>query len=867
MKNLLPRTVLAIILAAVPVFAADEAIPRRLGDAAFYAGDYRNAVSSYKTALEIAGYTGNDDDWAACALNLASSYLHLDDIAGARKIFDEFRKRFPLRSSGTLHGDLLAAEGKYAQAEKFYNALVTEDPAMEDARLFSLASLYMKTGRLEEACRIFILLSGRQPQAWNAGESAKIGLELNSGNNTGAYRQLGKLIIRPETPWHHYAACEAAYVMIRLNRIADAREMLKQISADRRNAQVMLLEYLADAGEGRIDVLKRDFQAFLEKLPPNPHLRLMELFSVAAETALKQQDSAFAAALLEQALNFAVDTKVKMRLSRQFIDVQLSNLPAKAAEYAIKYCREFPQDPEKFEVALNAAGKLLESRNIRDALKVYDFLQTYSAIDRNRRLQAAEGALLAAEKLTDFAALAKTNELIIKHVSREESIFYRGRYAAFLEKNGKIQSAEKELSAALKSAEATGDDKMYESVMFHIMQFHLRNRNSVGVLDAAVKLEKSSDANYAAGAKYALGVLQELSYNHQKAREYFLSVSKLPANEFSAASAFKAALMANKESDFTTAANEYLAFAVKFPDYGKTPEALFMAVDLFDPANDEAKVRQAEELLREKYPDSQAFAVLVLRQTVARSHDSKNISAIIGDLKMVEKNFAGTPYVAEAMLLRAVFTDKQGDFAGALKILETLHGTKDTRIAAESLLRSGEIYFRRNEFGKAKEYFDRAAAMVPELRSGNIALLRAVDCRMAEKAPLDGTILKECESKLNELIKNTKFPQIRLEAAHKLGIVMELQNRKAEALSGYEKTIYVAMDMDQQGLNPDRSWCMRSCESALRLLGETPVEPGALQRGMQLIDRCARVFGNDSTIALMRDMFRKQINKNKKLKK
>ena len=48
MKHLLHRISLGIILCTGALAAADEAAPRRLGDAAFYAGDYRNAISVTK---------------------------------------------------------------------------------------------------------------------------------------------------------------------------------------------------------------------------------------------------------------------------------------------------------------------------------------------------------------------------------------------------------------------------------------------------------------------------------------------------------------------------------------------------------------------------------------------------------------------------------------------------------------------------------------------------------------------------------------------------------------------------------------------------------------------------------------------------
>ena len=182
----LQRIILGALLISAPLLTADEEAQRRLGDVAFYAGDYRNAVSCYTSAMKLADEEKNADAWAASALNLATASLHLGEKERAREIYEEFRKRNPLRSAGTLEGDLLAAEGKYAEAEKFLQELQTGNPAQEDARLFSLANLCIKTNRLEEAYTLFLIISGKAPDVWSPAETSAAVEALFSGRSGDA---------------------------------------------------------------------------------------------------------------------------------------------------------------------------------------------------------------------------------------------------------------------------------------------------------------------------------------------------------------------------------------------------------------------------------------------------------------------------------------------------------------------------------------------------------------------------------------------------------------------------------------------------------------------------------------------------------
>ena len=123
-KKFLQLVTAANLLICGITVAADELSEKRLGDAALSVGDYRNAISSYESALVLANDANNAEIWAESALKLGFARLCDGNLTGARAIYNEFRRRNPLRSAGTLHGDLLAAEGKYLEAERFFSTLM-----------------------------------------------------------------------------------------------------------------------------------------------------------------------------------------------------------------------------------------------------------------------------------------------------------------------------------------------------------------------------------------------------------------------------------------------------------------------------------------------------------------------------------------------------------------------------------------------------------------------------------------------------------------------------------------------------------------------------------------------------------------------
>lgn len=771
---------------------ADEAVQRRLGDAAFYAGDYPNAISSYVSALELADRENKPDGWAASALNLGVAYLHNGDIARARQIHDEFCRRYPLRSAGTLPGDLLAAEGKYIEAEKFFKSLLANNPEMADATRFSLGMLYLKTKKFSSAYDVFTKLAAK------------------------------------ESPWQNAALNERLYALICLKRYSEALAVIGGIPPAKRNADVELMLYLAEVYSGKTSNLEKNFNKFLEKMPPSPHLRLMELLAQASTVARKAGNYDFASRALYQALSFSVDSRTRRELHKMLVETLMAYSLPDAAEQARKYALTYPSAADRMQVISSVANA---QKDPSIALKLYMFV-IQGQFTMAEKIAAAKAAVALAEKTKNFAELKKINDFLIANLPLEESVDYQCRYAAFLEAGGKYDLTLAQLNDAVKRAGTSGKLQISQKPMVKLMEFYWRNNDPEAVSKLAGQLAASPVSAYAYSAKMAQGQILDKNGDYERAREKFIEAAKIaPAGV--AEAKFQAALMAKKADDFATAAPEFMELAEKYPDFAKTPEALFMAADLFSTINAAGKANHAAALLQKKYSNSSAFAALILRNA-AEKGNAGDIDGALKELKELEKKFSSSPVADDAALLQGIFLARK-DAAAAIQIFSRLRNSGKKQLAAESGWRLGDLLFRRGDLTGAYDEFIRSAEQEPGTLVSDVAYGRAGDCLLAGKMPLPQANISGALKIFQNLAESSKFSQIRLQALFKSAVAFEYMGERAKALEAYEKTVYWACEMNRQGVTPDSQWCVRAVEAALRLIAENRV-PGALQRGLRLIE-------------------------------
>ncbi|MBE6398818.1 MAG: tetratricopeptide repeat protein [Lentisphaerae bacterium] len=791
MKSFL-RNIFAATVLALPVLYAGEQPEQKLADTALAAGDYSNAIGGYHNAMLQADKLRDAEGWAQSALKLCRTYLRAGDLNNAKKVLAEFRRRHPLRSAGTLPGDLLVAEGKFAAAEQIFAAVAAGDPASLPAVNFSRGMLKLRSGDLDGAYRLFA--------------------ELAAG----------------KSEWAAEARIEALYILIRAGKNSEAEKFLKSIPKEQQNGVWAVELYLVEAYAGKTAKLKEDFDKFIESQPVHPHIRLLELLAAAAKTAEKNGDFAFAVKCLRAALDFSPKEEIGRGLHRQLIRIYADHFPELAAAEARKYAKNFPQASDRGEV-FNFVGRKLLTRPamVWQAVEIFTEAALNSFFPLADRLEAASDAISAAVKLQKAADLSELY-LFLCHNSLHaaEKGLWHCRFAGFLEEQKDFDGALREYRAALQVTPAVGREKIH----FELMNFFQRTGDEKNLLKEAELLSKSANMQFQADARFLLAKALEQRGEFAAARKYYLDAARVKKCKNQENAQFLAALMAYRDNFDDEAAKEFVDFAVAHEKSALTPHALYLALEILHSTDNPELKEKAATLFRTKYSKSEAWAYYVLNHT-----GNENIAGAITDLEKLEKNFTDSVAGLEIALQKAVFLDKNGKTDQALTIFSGLtSNNKSAIIAAEGALHAGEILFRRSEYPQARAMFLLAAKLDPETLLADIAIIRAVDCDLIQGVSPAPEVLAETTARCEQLAVNTKYPQIRLQAFYKLGLCHEWAGNFNAAVSAFEKLLYAARAIAAAGVTPEAQWCIRGTETALELLVRHRT-PGALQRGMRMI--------------------------------
>ena len=237
------------------------------GDAAASFGDNIRAEEYYGRAMKL----GKDDLplWCECVSRLGTIYLLRNDISSAKKLLEDFRKRIPAGSAGTLPGEILAAENDFSGAEKHFKSLIERNDIAADKAKFCLGDILLKQQRYQEAYDMFASLR-------------------NSRTALISRRSEYALVL----------------TLIYMNKLEQAKEMLNKLrDAASSDFNFQKLRLLCAVKEGDLEYFRKNWQIKDEDIRQDDFL--CSLAELAAELAAKKSELSYSAKLYEQAFAFA----------------------------------------------------------------------------------------------------------------------------------------------------------------------------------------------------------------------------------------------------------------------------------------------------------------------------------------------------------------------------------------------------------------------------------------------------------------------------------------------------------------------------------------------------------------------------------
>lgn len=798
-------TAVLLLAAAATLSAADAATELRMGDDAFAAGDYRNAVNFYSSALTLS--EANPELWSAAAVKLADARLRTGDVAGAKTLLAEFRRRFPASSAGLLPGEIMIAEHDYTGAEKFFNTLAanSSDPELLCAAKFARAFSKLRQNRDLEAAFDF---------------------EEIETQNADLRR------------WAEQAHLARIYALIRAGKPEEAEKLLaagKYRSAEPEGyARLGLLSALK---QGNFEQFRDHWPQQQEKYGDRPDPLMYELAVEGAALAEKKGDLKFAETLLDAGFRLAGGDLERRNALRALINLQAKISPAAAADTILRGIEFFPEAGDRALLILRGARLLAESGEWKRAVELLVRITGDNRVPVMQRLEAAREASIAARHAGD----RETAEKMLQYLTSQAETAYQREEGNYL--LGEFYFQEKRIAQAirhLREAIGKGNGKYADPARFLLLQCLLEQQAYKEAMPIAETLRSSTRPELAAAADYFRAQLLEKSGRRAEARsEYLKFLVAHPKSEYAPAALYSAAELAMELKQFKAAAAEFFRFAAENPKLPAAPPALFLAMQSAYFGRLSADTTRAVELLDRNYLDSPCTieARLQLADYLRGDGDFERALALLDE---TEKRTGGkTPEIqAEVLFNRARIHLARGSAAEAGKLLANLLSRyAASGGGADAALLAGNIDSDAGNYASALQHYRRARELRPTGLFAEICDGRIADCRYSlYSESLDRNDLNAATATYRKLAQESGDPRLVLQSLYKLGKCLELGDESDAAIQTYERLLYLAADQKRHGIAPDPVWCGKAAYAAA-LAHLKAGTPAGARRALRVIDQ------------------------------
>lgn len=795
-----------LLIAAAVAPAADPATELRMGDDAFSAGDFRNAVSFYSSALTLAG--ANPELWSAAALKLAEAHLRTGEIAEAKTLLAEFRRRFPANSAGLLPGEIMIAEHDYTGAEKFFSSLAenSSDPELLCAAKFARAFSKLRQKRDLEAAFDF---------------------EEIETQNADLRR------------WAERSHLARIYALLRAGKQEEAEKLLA--AKKYRTAEpdgYARLELLAALKRGDAAGFRSGWQSMAAKHSDRPDPLLYELATEGAKLAEKSGDPKFAETLLDAGFQLAGNDLERRNALRALINLQATHSPAAAADTILRGIEFFPEAGDRALLILRGARLLAESGDWKRAIELLVRITGDNRIPAMQRLEAAREAAVAARRADDRGTAEKMLQYLVSQAEtvnqREEGNYLLGEFY-FREK--RLPEAVRHLRAAIGS----GRGSYADPARFLLLQCLLEEQAYKEAMPIAEALRSSTRPELAAAADYFRAMLLEKSGRRAEARsEYLKFLVAHPKSEYAPAALYSAAELAMELKLFKAAAEEFFRFAAENPKSPSAPSALFLAMQSAYFGRLSAETGRAVELLEKEYPNSPCTveARLQLADYLRADGDYDRALALLEEAEK-RANDQNPDLHAEVLFNRARIHIARGAPAEAKKLLteQLLDRYSASGVGADAALLAGNLDSDAGNYTSALQYYRRARELRPTGLFAEICDGRIADCRYSlYSESLDRSDLDAATAAYRKLATESGDPRIVLQSLYKLGKCLELGDESDAAIRSYERLLYLAADQKRHGIAPDPVWCGKAAYAAV-LAYLKAGRPADARAALRVIDR------------------------------
>lgn len=791
---------LGALAAAMPLIA-DEATERRLGEIASESGDFKNAEVYFTNALTFAENSRDAEAWAADALRLGEIKVRLGDVAGARELLTEFRKRNPARSAGLLPGLILIAEDKPAEAEVFLDALVRNapnEPENAEAAKYLLGMMKLRQKDYRSAMLRFNALAASQDPRW---------------------RELG---IRGRI-----------HTLIRQREITAAEEALTEAEGGT-DPHLQALTLFAEAISGKLAAFPKGFEEFRKNFTPRPDQLISDLLLMVASEAEKSDLPAVAEFAYANAFSYASSKSEREEILLREINFFAPRSPEQAVATILRYVDLFPSSPKNPELLLQGARLMAGSGDFQRADTLFMRVVSDNSADMKLRRLAALDAATSAEQAEDYSTTQKMFDFLEQTApdayEKQQAIMRSGEFRM---RRREYDAAASLFARALTEADGTAS----ELANFRLLQALTAAERFEEARVPAERAAASRNREYADFGLFQLANFADREGRSAEARERYLKfISDAdPKNELIPAARFAAAENAFKSGMFSEAGDEFQAFSDQYPESPESPCALHYALESACIVGDGEKALALVELFARRHPRSpeRSAALLSLSEWLAARQEFTRALEL---LAVVEAGDRDPANLADAALQRAKIAATRGSRDEALGILRDLLGKyPGTPTAADAALLAGSLSFELGKFDAALEFYRRAQQLRPtgifgEIASGRIAdTLFVLSPDTPKSDQLSGAV-----ALYSRLVKEAVLPEVRLQSAFKLGRCLEQSGKTDDAVQAYEQALYFALEQQQQQLNPDPLWYAPAATAAVRLIVADKLADGE-HRAMRII--------------------------------